>query len=54
MDTRVTVIIVTLLAFAALGLMMSKSIKKMEATREKTKKKKGRTKNMPQSKNPGR
>lgn len=54
MDTQFIIIAVTLLAFAALGFMLSRSIKNLEKQRAAQKKKKGRTKYMPQVKTPGK
>ena len=53
LTTQIIVIVITLLAFVGLGFMLSRSIKKHEAERSAQKKKKGRNKYMPQSKNPG-
>jgi hypothetical protein len=47
------IIVFTLLAIGALAFAMNRSIKKYEA-KPKLKKKKGRNRYMPQSKNPGR
>lgn len=54
MNTQVVMIIVTLAAFAVLAFMMSRSIKKHEEKAKKTKKKKGRTRYMPEVKRPGK
>jgi ABC-type Fe3+ transport system permease subunit len=51
--TQVIIILSTLLAFALLGFMLSRSIKKYEKNKAAQKKKKGRNKYMPQSKTPG-
>jgi hypothetical protein len=47
------VILSTLLAFALLGFMLSRSIKKFEKNKAAQKKKKGRSKFISQSKTPG-
>jgi len=46
-------ILLTLLAFVALGFMLNRSIKKYEA-KPKLKKKKGKSRYMPQVKTPGK
>lgn len=51
--TQIVMIVLTLAAFVLLGLGMSWSIKRHEA-RPKGKTKKGKTRYMPQVKNPGR
>lgn len=51
--TQVIVILSTLLAFALLGFMLSRSIKKYEKNKAAQKKKKGRNRYISQSKNPG-
>lgn len=47
------IILATLIVFVGLGFMMNRSIKKHDA-RPKVKGKKGRSKYMPQVKNPGK
>lgn len=54
MSTQIILIIGTVLVFALLGFMMSRSIKKYEEKKAKEKKKKGRIKYMPQTRLPGK
>lgn len=54
MDTQIIIFIATIVGFAVLGFMMSRSIKKYEENAMKQKKKKGKSKYLQESKNPGR
>lgn len=51
-DTQIIIIIVFILAIVGFGFMMSKSVKSYETKKASEKKKKGRTKYMPEVKNP--
>ncbi|HEX3030088.1 MAG TPA: hypothetical protein VHT34_12480 [Clostridia bacterium] len=51
---QIIIIVLMLVAFVGMGFGMHWSIKKHEANVKKQKKKKGRNKYMPQSKNPGK
>jgi len=54
MNTQIIIFIATIAAFAVLGFMMSRSIKKYEENAMKKKKKKGKAKYMQEAKRPGR
>jgi hypothetical protein len=52
MGTQIIVIMCSLAAFALLGFFLFREIKKLDAKKGKSSKKKGRTKYMPQVRNP--
>lgn len=53
-DTQLIFVLVALLAFIALGFALNGSIKKYEANKKTQKKKKGRSRYMPEVKKPGK
>lgn len=53
-STQLSVLVVTILAFGGMAFGMNRSIAKYEQNKKKMKKKKGKSKNMSEFKNPGR
>lgn len=54
MNTQLIIMLVTLAVLAGLGFALSRSIKKHDAKQKKVKKKKGRSKYMPEARKVGR